>query len=80
MCFLVPQNVGLEEACTFGVGWVSATQVLEQRLFKDVGEGGKGLKDGDAVSWVEFFLFMALNWGMVDAAAAAICVVLMNNR
>lgn len=60
MCFLVPQNIGLEEACAFGVGWVSATQVLEQRLFKDVGEGGKGLKDRDAVSWGNFFIYLWL--------------------
>lgn len=50
MCFLVPGNVGLEEACTLGVGWVSAAQALEQRLFKDVDEDGNGLEDGDAVS------------------------------
>lgn len=49
MCFLVPQNVGLEEACTFGVGWISAAQALEQRLFKDTGEGGKGLEKEHAV-------------------------------
>lgn len=46
MCFLVPQNVKLEEACTLGVGWVSATQALEQRLFKDVDDS----REGDAVS------------------------------
>lgn len=50
MCFLVPQNVGLEEACTLGVGWLSATQALQQRLFKDVEEENKGVREGDAVS------------------------------
>lgn len=41
MCFLVPREMRLEEACTLGVGWVSATQALQQRLFEDVGEGGE---------------------------------------
>ena len=50
MCFLVPQRVGLEEACTLGVGWMSATQALQQRLFEEVDEGGKGLGERDAVS------------------------------
>ncbi len=50
MCFLVPQNVGLEEACTLGVGWVSATQALQQRLFKDIDGEGNGLGESDAVS------------------------------
>ena len=35
MCFQVPEHVSLKEACTLGVGWVSAVQVLQQRLFKD---------------------------------------------
>ena len=51
MCFLVPQAVGLEEACTLGVGWVSATQALQQRLFKEVEKGGKRVGANDAVSW-----------------------------
>ena len=50
MCFLVPNRVELEEACTLGVGWVSATQVLQQRLFKDVDERSKGVEENDAVS------------------------------
>ena len=50
MCFLVPEGVKLEEACTLGVGWVSATQALQQRLFEGIGEGGKGLGERDAVS------------------------------
>lgn len=58
MCFLVPQNVGLEEACTLGVGWVSAAQALEQRLFEDVGEGGKGPEKEDAVCGDLLFLFL----------------------
>ena len=50
MCFLVPQNVRLEEACTLGVGWISAAQALEQRPFKGAGEGGRGwLEKEDAV-------------------------------
>ncbi|KAL9129776.1 MAG: hypothetical protein Q9175_007201, partial [Cornicularia normoerica] len=49
MCFLVPQRVGLEEACTLGVGWMSATQALQQRLFEEVDEGGKGLGERDAL-------------------------------
>ena len=35
MCFQVPEKVPLERACTLGVGWVSAVQTLQQRLFKD---------------------------------------------
>lgn len=50
MCFLVPQGVGLEEACTLGVGWVSATQALQQRLFKEADDAGKGGGEKDAVS------------------------------
>lgn len=50
MCFLVPRSVGLEEACTLGVGWVSATQALQQRLFKEVDEEEKSLGERDAVS------------------------------
>lgn len=57
MCFLVPPNVGLEEACTLGVGWVSATQALEQRLFKDEDKDGKGLEKDDAVRGDLLFLF-----------------------
>lgn len=58
MCFLVPPNVGLEEACTLGVGWVSATQALEQRLFKDENEDEKGLEKGDAVRSDVLLLFL----------------------
>lgn len=50
MCFLVPQAVGLQEACTLGVGWVSATQALQQRLFKKTENGGKQVEANDAVS------------------------------
>ena len=50
MCFLVPQAVGLEEACTLGVGWVSATQALQQRLFKENDKGGYRVGANDAVS------------------------------
>lgn len=50
MCFLVPSGVPLEAACTLGVGWVSATQALQQRLFEGVGDGGKRLGEKDAVS------------------------------
>ena len=50
MCFLVPQGIRLQEACTLGVGWVSATQALQQRLFQEVDDGVKGLGERDAVS------------------------------
>ena len=50
MCFLVPQGLGLEEACTLGVGWVSATQALQQRLFKEVDEEEKVSSKRNAVS------------------------------
>lgn len=51
MCFLVPRGVELEEACTLGVGWVSATQALQQRLFENVDERGeKRVDEKDAVS------------------------------
>lgn len=35
LCWKVPKNVSLEEASTFGVGWVSAAQALQQRLYHD---------------------------------------------
>ena len=46
----MPQTIGLEETSTLGVGWASATQTLQQWLFKDyyppekttVGGMGKG--------------------------------------
>ena len=60
MCFLVPQSVRLEEACTLGVGWVSAAQALQQRLFQDVDDGGKGLEGRDAVSTDVSLLFLTL--------------------
>jgi len=53
MCFRVPAEVPLEEACTLGVGWVSAAQTLQQRLFKGYkpsdGSDGKGMKGKDAL-------------------------------
>lgn len=42
--------MGLEEACTLGMGWVSAAQTLELRLFGDVGDNAKGTGNADAVS------------------------------
>ena len=50
MYFLVPQDVGLEEACTLGMGWISATQALQQRLFKKTDKEGKQVGANDAVS------------------------------
>lgn len=47
---------GTRKGCTLGVGWMSATQALEQRLFKDAEEGGKGLEKGDAVRGDLLFL------------------------
>ena len=49
MCFQVPEHVPLHEACTLGVGWVSATQALQQRLFKDyvTPESSTGEKKGE---------------------------------
>lgn len=35
MCWKVPENVSLEEASTLGVGWISAAQALQQRLYRD---------------------------------------------
>jgi NADPH:quinone reductase-like Zn-dependent oxidoreductase len=35
LCFKVPDNVPLKEACTMGVGWISAMQALHQRLYSD---------------------------------------------
>lgn len=35
LCFRVPDSVPLEQACTLGVGWVSAVQALSQRLYHD---------------------------------------------
>jgi NADPH:quinone reductase-like Zn-dependent oxidoreductase len=35
MCWKVPNNVSLEAASTSGVGWMSATQALAQRLYRD---------------------------------------------
>lgn len=50
MCFRVPPDVGLEEACTLGVGWVSATLALQQRLFHEVRDGGgERLGENDAL-------------------------------
>ncbi|MCJ1246727.1 hypothetical protein MMC30_003936 [Trapelia coarctata] len=34
LCFKVPETVPLEKACTLGVGWISATQALYQRLYR----------------------------------------------
>ena len=34
LCFKVPDTVPLEKACTLGVGWISATQALYQRLYR----------------------------------------------
>jgi len=59
MCFVVPPNIELKEACTLGVGWISAAQALEQRLFKDVTESGKEVGKEDAVSrCLLFFLLL----------------------
>ena len=35
LCFHVPKTVPLEKACTLGVGWISALQALEQRLYQN---------------------------------------------
>ena len=53
MCFHVPTNVELKEACTLSVGWISALQAFDQRLFKDekAREGNVTSEDrNDAVS------------------------------
>ena len=50
LCFKVPENADLEDACTLSVGWVSAAQALRQRLYKDEKEkakGGASLSSGD---------------------------------
>ena len=36
LCFRVPDALPLEQACTLGVGWVSAMQALHQRLYQGV--------------------------------------------
>ena len=51
LCFRVPDSLPLEQACTLGVGWVSAVQALVQRLYHD-GEGPVGSED--TVSTPEF--------------------------
>ena len=56
MCFRVPQGLGLKEACTLGVGWVSATQALQQRLFKEVDEEEQGSSKSNAVSLNSHFV------------------------
>ncbi|KAI9775250.1 MAG: hypothetical protein M1816_006038 [Peltula sp. TS41687] len=33
MCYRVPDSIPLEQACTVGVGWISAMQALHQRLY-----------------------------------------------
>lgn len=35
LCFRVPNTLPLEQACTLGVGWISAMQALFQRLYHD---------------------------------------------
>ena len=37
VCFHVPESIPLEQACTLGVGWLSAAQALAQRLYADQG-------------------------------------------
>ena len=64
MCFPAPQGVGLEEACTLGVGWVSATQALQQRLFQEVDDGENRLGERDAVSTDDSCYFnFCWTWG-----------------
>ena len=46
VCFKVPENVPLKEACTLGVGWISAMQALHQRLYSD---GRPALEEDDMV-------------------------------
>ncbi|MCJ1259092.1 hypothetical protein MMC24_006927 [Lignoscripta atroalba] len=36
LCFRVPDTLPLEQACTLGVGWISAVQALHQRLYHDI--------------------------------------------
>ena len=80
MCFLLPQRVGLEEACTLGVGWVSATQVLQQRLFKEAYEEGKGLGERDAVILRTVADFKFVEDGQFDACVSLVIIARNTNN
>lgn len=80
MCFLLPQRVGLEEACTLGVGWVSATQALQQRLFKEAYEEGKGLGERDAVILRTVADFKFVEDGQFDACVSLVIIARNTNN
>ena len=50
LCFKVPDSVKLENACTLGVGWVSAMQALH-RLYND-DHGPTGKEDTVILPWI----------------------------